>query len=232
MPVVAESIIKITGGNFPAGLPAKASRTISEGGVMIHPTATIHGYGCRFDREEPVERIRCYKGRDSGKPMIVLIPSVCWLDRLCDDIPEQARTLADKFWPGGLTLILQASREFRGMCCWPSGTVALRHCAHPFTSAVLDELEMPLVSTSLGHSGEPVPQDSIEFTRNLYVHSNISKIRPPELAVIDTELEGVYRKPSTLVDLSVPGTVRMLRAGAVARGAIEQAIGCELEKDI
>ncbi len=202
-----------------------------EGGVLIHPTATLHGYGCRFDISEPVERIRRYKGRDSAKPMIVLIPSASWLDRLCCEIPGEARILADRFWPGGLTLILQASLEFRERCCWPSGTVALRQCAHPFTAAMLEELDIPLVSTSLGHSGEPVPLDSHEFTRKLHVHSAIKNISPPELSVIDAELEGTQRPGSTLVDLSSAGTVRILRDGAVSRDTIERAIGCELEQN-
>ncbi len=203
---------------------------VREGGVLIHPTATVHGYGCRYDMREPVERIRDYKGRDSAKPMIVLVPSASWLDKLCSDIPEEARTLASQFWPGELTLILPASSEFVQRCCWQSATVALRQCAHPFTAAMLNQLAIPLVSTSLGRSGEPVPLDSLEFTRSLYLHSDIKKILPPELAVIDRNLESASRLPSSLVDVSVSGKAKLLRPGALPVGMIEQAIGYKIER--
>ncbi len=226
---MAEPVVEITGADFPSGLPSRACRVVRDGGVLIHPTATVHGYGCRFDMSEPVERIRRYKGRDSGKPMIVLVPSASWLDRLCRRIPDEARILAGKFWPAGLTLVLQASRQFREQCCWPGATVALRQSAHPFTAALLDKLAIPLVSTSLGRSGEPVPIDSLEFTRSLYLHSAQKRIEPPELAVLDRKLAGANHLPSTLVDASVAGRARLLRAGAVPAEKIELAIGYKIE---
>ena len=223
-----ERIVQIAGGEFPAGLVGRAAEVVRSGGVLIHPTATVHGYGCRYDLAGPVERIRKLKGRDGEKPMIVLVGSVQWLDRICENVPDEARKLAAAFWPGPLTLVLAASEPFRASCAWTAGTVALRHCAHPFTAALTNELDSPLVSTSLGYSGSELPADSLAFIQDLYAGSDPA---PPELAVIDTELDKPGRAASTIVDMSTPGSFRILRGGPVGQGELERAGGFRFSKD-
>lgn len=225
---VAEPVVEISGSSFPHQLPGQAASVSEEGGVLIHPTSTIHGYGCRYDMPDPVERIRRLKGRDSGKPMILLAPSASWLDRLCTGVTDEARILADKYWPGGLTLILQASDEFRKQCAWSADTVAIRQCAHPFVMAVMDIYRMPLVSTSLGYSGEPLPDDSLEFTKALYASGGSDL---PELAVIDRTLDSGPATASTIVAFERSGLCRLVRDGTIEPERIVRETGVRFQQD-
>ncbi|MBW7996271.1 MAG: hypothetical protein FVQ81_06835, partial [Candidatus Glassbacteria bacterium] len=88
--------------------------------------------------------------------------------------------------------------------------------------ALMERLGLPMASTSLGRSGEPLPADSMEFARGLYRDNSEEA---PELAVIDTGLDNVQRIASTIVDMSNPAGYRLLRDGAVAAVDIEKDCG-------
>ena len=85
----------------------KAAGIIRSGGLVGIPTETVYGLGANGLDSEAVERIFLAKGRPQDNPLILHIPDASWLERYCQDIPKDAWRLAERFWPGPLTMILR-----------------------------------------------------------------------------------------------------------------------------
>ena len=83
---------------------------LRNGGLIIFPTETVYGIGCKFDDEEAINKIFKIKNRPASHPLILHIGSKSLLEKYAVDIPKDALTLAEKFWPGPLTLILKKTR--------------------------------------------------------------------------------------------------------------------------
>ena len=84
-----------------------AAKIIRDGGLLAIPTETVYGLGADALNEDAVLRIFLAKGRPQDNPLIIHIPGPQWLPRYCEDVPPLAYTLARKFWPGPLTMILK-----------------------------------------------------------------------------------------------------------------------------
>ncbi len=134
----------------PATLKLVAQHLL-EGGLVAMPTETVYGFGC-IPEVSPVREIQRLKGRGPEKPFLLLIPGSEAVPEL-DWVPE-ARELAEMFWPGALTLILQDSTgRFPSGVRSPDGGVAIRVSSHPLARAVLETLDRPIVSTSANEPG-------------------------------------------------------------------------------
>ena len=136
----------------------QAARLIKAGQAVAIPTETVYGLAARADDGEAVARIYAAKGRPSFNPLIVHVASMAQAETIacCDD---RAHALADRFWPGPLTLVLPlargapiASRVTAGL---PS--VALRMPAHPAMQALIDATGLPLAAPSANASGTISP---------------------------------------------------------------------------
>ncbi|MEA1996706.1 MAG: L-threonylcarbamoyladenylate synthase [Gemmatimonadota bacterium] len=190
--------------------------------VVVHPTETVHGYGSRYDSLEAFKRICMLKGRPQDKPMILLVPGPEWVNRLCRDVPGAAWKLIESFWPGPLTIVLQAVEK---LCPWQAHTVALRQSAHPFTLRVLRELGLPIVSTSLNRSGDRVPSNPCEYLENLAGNKNLEPGCRIELAVIDKALTGCETLPSTVVSLAGEKGIHLIRQGVLPISELKKKTG-------
>jgi len=226
---VADRLVRIRGSEFDRGLVAVTAELLQDGAVIVHPTETIHGYGCRYDRADSIERIRRLKGRPDTRPLILLVPDQSWIDTLCRDVTLRARALAEKFWPGALTLVFRAGLPIRNHPAWNCDTIALRQSSHPFTALVVREADLPVVSTSLGISGGEVPGDPAAFVEELLAAGAVDPGDLPALAVIDDLLNNAFR-PSTVLSVAEPERVVLLREGAIPAAEIERASGIELIK--
>lgn len=205
-------------GALPAGEArvAAAAAALERGALLAHPTQTVYGIGgpatVAADRE--VARL---KGRIAAGPMLriaadaasvrALFPSVVWT--------EDAARLADRFWPGPLTLVLDDG----------SGTgLAVRAEAHPVTRSVLARWSGALGSTSLNPTGGSPARTEVEARRVLEaLPGAVLRL----LFLPGGDLPGP--PPSTLVSLR-RGPPRLLREGAIARDALEDALGREIER--
>ena len=131
-----------------------ARQAISKGELVVMPTDTVYGVAADAFSPAAVQRLLDAKGRDRTAPPPVLIPGVATLDALAETVPDEVRALVEKFWPGGLTVILRA----RGTLSWDlgetRGTVALRMPAHPIALELLAETG-PLAVSSANATGEP-----------------------------------------------------------------------------
>ena len=223
-----ERVIILEGAGFKSAWVEETVSLLERSAVVVHPTETIHGLGCRYDSNSCIERISRLKGRKSGKPMIFLVPGPSWLYKLCGEIPQQAYKLVGLFWPGPLTLVLKTAESARKKVPWLGETVAVRQCSHPFTAQVLAELDLPIASTSLNLSGQPIvgdPESSLEILAAGW--KDEPQLRPA-LAVIDRKKSNTENiLPSTILAVESNGIVRVLRRGACPLGEIIDKAGIE-----
>lgn len=195
----------------------QAVEILRQGGVVAYPTETFYGLGCRADLESAVERIFEIKGREGDKPLPLIVADeemAAEVARMSGAGSETlAPDLAKVFWPGPLTLILPARREFpRGIA--PRGTIALRVSAHPLARALSRNLDQPLVSTSANPSGQPPAVLAIQVEEGLAQN-------PPGLILRDDPCPGGLG--STILDLTV-APPRIVRAGAIPEKELEPFI--------
>jgi tRNA threonylcarbamoyl adenosine modification protein (Sua5/YciO/YrdC/YwlC family) len=188
------------------GEVVRAVRTVRDGGVLVYPTATLYGLGCDAARPEAVERVRRIKGKREA-PFILLGADSGHGLALAAEAGPRVRDLASRFWPGPLTLVLQAGPSAPADVVGPEGTVAVRVDAHPFPAALAAGAGAWLVSTSANPSGGAAPASAKD------VHGDV--IAGCDLFVADPEpLGGV---PSTVVRVR-GDTLEVLRPGAIPAG--------------
>lgn len=126
----------------------EAGAMLMNGGIVVIPTETVYGLAADTGNPAAIERIYAVKGRPETKPLPVLVAYTGDAARFCGGLPDAARELMERFWPGPLTLVVPKNE----------GTVALRCPDHPAALAVLRYAGVPLVLTSANLSGEKPPQ--------------------------------------------------------------------------
>ncbi|HTL41189.1 MAG TPA: L-threonylcarbamoyladenylate synthase [Pseudolysinimonas sp.] len=131
-----------------------ARQAISKGELVVMPTDTVYGVAADAFSPAAVQRLLDAKGRDRTAPPPVLIPGVATLDALAETVPDEVRALVEKYWPGGLTVILRARSTLSWDLGETRGTVALRMPAHPIALELLAETG-PLAVSSANATGEP-----------------------------------------------------------------------------
>lgn len=187
-----------------------AISVLQSGGTVVYPTETSYGIGCDATDAEAVAKVFVIKHRPEGKGVTVLLPSndpsgesfVVWNDAL--------RSLAEKFWPGPLNIILsmQPSSSIAEQCC-TNGTIAVRRSNNEIANKLVDALGIPLVSTSANISGEK----ELYSAQEIFNRFSKESIQPDcifDAGTIDSNL------PSTLVAWDeVAKKVVVLRQGEI-----------------
>ncbi len=137
---------------------ARAAALLDAGGLVALPTETVYGLAARADRAAAVAAIYRAKGRPDFNPLIVHVPGVAAAGSLAV-LDERARLLADRFWPGPLTLVLplRAGAAISPAVTAGLPTIALRCPAHPIMRAVLAAAGLPLAAPSANRSGTVSP---------------------------------------------------------------------------
>ncbi|MDD5630261.1 MAG: L-threonylcarbamoyladenylate synthase, partial [Elusimicrobia bacterium] len=201
-------LIKLQAGELPSRETlARAAEAVSRGGVVAFPTDTVYGLGTSAASRAGVERICRIKGRSPDKPLPLLAASAEALRPWVEWTP-QAETLAARFWPGGLTMVLKASAEGRSLACCREGTLAVRVPDHPVALALLEGAPAPWAQTSANGSGEPPLADGAAVARRF----------GGELAM-SIDCGPTPGRESTVADATaVP--VRVLREGMIPASAI------------
>lgn len=183
------------------------------GGLIAYPTETVYGFGGLI-RDDALASLSALKSRDESKPFLLLI-------RAAADLPQlqwtaAARKLADRFWPGPLTLALAVSGDFPSRILSAEGTVAVRATPHEGVRTLLERLGQPITSTSanLPRSAPAESGDDAEAV--------LRELEREDVMILDG---GVLpsSEPSTLVDCSVE-PVRVLRVGAITTEALTQVV--------
>ena len=194
---------------------ARAARVIRKGGLVGLPTDTVYGLAADATRDDAVAGVFRAKGRPPDKPLIALVATQA-MAAACGDFPPPARALADKFWPGPLTLVLPraAASQLSPLVHRGAPGVSLRIPGNETARAVVEAAGRPLTAPSANPSGAPSPLNAAEVIAGLGSHV---------VLVIDGG-QAAERLGSTLLDLT-GATPRLLRAGVVTAEAVERVIG-------
>ena len=142
-----------------------AAKILREGGLVGIPTETVYGLGADGSNPAAVRRIFEVKGRPQDNPLILHVTGAQWLPRYCADVPPVAYTLARKFWPGPLTMILKRQPTVPNETTAGLDTVGVRCPNHPVTLAIIREAGMAIAAPSANTSGRPsctTAQDVLE----------------------------------------------------------------------
>lgn len=190
-----------------------AARVLAEGGLVAFPTDTVYGVGAHIFQPDAVERIYTAKIRPRDKAIPILLARAEDLSLVTERITETAWFLAERFWPGGLTLVLLKKAEVPDVVSAGGSTVAVRVPDHPVPRALMAALGAPIAGTSANLTGHPSPVTAQEVEAELG-----GRI---ELILDGGQCPGGV--PSTVLDLTKdPPTI--LRAGAVAVEEIKAAL--------
>ena len=151
-----ETIIKkIDPNNMTSDDFSEAAELLREGKLVAFPTETVYGLGGNAYDSTASARIYAAKGRPSDNPLIVHISSFEEITPLVRDIPDAARALADRFWPGPLTMILFKSDKVPKETTGGLDTVAIRMPSHPIANRLIKEAGIPIAAPSANASGRP-----------------------------------------------------------------------------
>ena len=201
---------------------AEAARLLCAGELVAIPTETVYGLGADAANPRAVEKIFALKGRPSDHPLIVHLGTGATIEDWAIDIPEAARALAARFWPGALTLILRKSARVPPEVTGGQDTVAIRYPSHPAAMALLAQF------ARIGSGGIAAPSANrfghVSPTTAQHVRDEFG----PGLAILDGGPCEVGLE-STIVDLS-RGVPVLLRPGGIARGELEKALGAPLRQ--
>jgi L-threonylcarbamoyladenylate synthase len=194
-----------------------ATRVLRAGGLVAFPTETVYGLGANAEDPAALTRVFQVKGRPSSHPLIVHIASAEQLDDWTLDVPDMARLLATRFWPGPLTLILRRGRRVPLEATGGQETVAVRVPAHPLALSLLTAFGGGIAAPSANRFG------SISPTTADHVRTGLGD-------AVDLVLDGgpcQVGVESTIIDCTgkTPG---ILRPGGLTREDLEAALGYRL----
>lgn len=171
----------------------KAAEIIKNGGLVAIPTETVYGLSANGLDEKAVEKIFIAKGRPQDNPLILHIGDISDLDRLVKEIPEPAREIMDKLWPGPLTLIFKKSDLVPDKVTAGGDTVAIRLPNSEIARELIRLAGVPLAAPSANISGRPSPTNAADVYFDL--NSRIDIILDGGATEIGIE--------STVLDLTV-----------------------------
>lgn len=191
-----------------------AAKLLREGKLVAFPTETVYGLGADALNDKAVKRIFEAKGRPADNPLIVHIAEREWMERLAREVPEKAWKLAEKFWPGPLTLVLPAKDEVPRVTTGGLDTVAIRMPAHPIALELIRLSGLPVAAPSANISGRPSPTSAEHVIDDFY-----GKIE----CIVDGG-ETPIGVESTVIDLTEEKPV-LLRPGGLPVEEIEKVIG-------
>lgn len=134
---------------------AHAARVLSSGGIIAFPTDTVYGVGAHAFLPEAIDKLYTAKIRPADKAIPLLIAGMDMLSQVACSIPAMAFRLAERFWPGALTLVLPRAPLISDAITSGGSTVAVRMPDHPATQALIAALGAPLATTSANLSGRP-----------------------------------------------------------------------------
>jgi Sua5/YciO/YrdC/YwlC family protein len=188
----------------------QAARVIASGGLIAFRTDTFYGLGADPRKTAAVKRIRTIKGRDDGKPILLLIGDLAEVKSLVASEPPLFRVITNHLWPGPLTVVVPASETLPHEVTAGSGSIGLRLPDNDDLRELLMSCGGVLTATSANPSGSEPATSALQVAE--YFPSGIDLI-------IDAGVV-TATSPSTVVDVTCDPP-RIIREGAVARAELE-----------
>ena len=211
--------IKINPLNPESEIIALAANIIKSGGLVAFPTETVYGLGANALDPEAVSRIYLAKGRPSDNPLILHVSNLSQAESLVH-MNDKARMLAKRFWPGSLTLVLPAKEIIPSKTRGGLETAAIRCPDNAVALELIKASGVPIAAPSANTSGRPSPTDSDSVYNDM--NGKIDLILDSDSIKVGIE--------STVIDISDPERVLLLRPGGMSRALIEEALNMPLER--
>ena len=194
-----------------------AAKIIGNGGLIAFRTDTFYGIGADPLNPEAVRRIKTLKGREEGKPILVLIADSEDIGRLVASVSPACELLMSSMWPGPLTIVMPAVDELPVDLTAGTGTIGVRLPNDENVRLLVRACGGRLTATSANHShSEPAKSAS-----------EVDSYFPEGIDLIVDGGVVTATKPSTVIDM-VGVSPRLIREGAVSRSALEDVLGLEL----
>ncbi len=191
---------------------------IGNGGLLAYPTETVYGLGSAAEARS-LRRLAALKGRQAGKPFLLLVASRAMAERAGLVFTPSANALAEAFWPGPLTLVLRGGEgKLPELLRGPEGGFAVRYTSHAAVARLITLLDQPLTSTSANRPGQ-APAAGAEQIISLFK----DVYDAGDLLVLDGGTLGNV-PPSTIVDCTSPQPA-LVREGALPRAELRRAVG-------
>ena len=213
-------IEKIDPGNIDADVMDRAGKLIAEGELVAFPTETVYGLGGDALDPDASRKIYAAKGRPSDNPLIVHIAEFDDMKRVAREVPEQARKLADAFWPGPLTMIVWKSDAVPEATTGGMQTVAVRMPNHPVALELIRRSGCLIAAPSANTSGRPSPTEAQHVAEDLS-----GKIA----MILDGGPVGIGNE-STIIDLSEEKPM-ILRPGYITPEMLSEVLQEEVVID-
>lgn len=192
----------------------EAGKILKKGGLVAFPTETVYGLGADALNEQAAEKIYAAKGRPSDNPLIVHIAGMEDLPRIAEIIPEEAKIVAEKFWPGPLTMIFDKTGIVPYETTGGLNTVAVRMPSSDIARELIRAGGGFIAAPSANTSGRPSPTMAQHVEEDL--NGKIDMILDGGTVEIGVE--------STILDMTVSPPM-LLRPGAVTKEMLEELIG-------
>jgi L-threonylcarbamoyladenylate synthase len=195
----------------------KAAQILRDGGLVAFPTETVYGLGADAANPAAVRKVFQAKGRPPDHPLIVHIPDTSALKNWAAEVPRGAWLLAEKYWPGPLTIILERAAHVSDVVTGGQRTLGLRVPSHPMAQRLLRAFGGGIAAPSANRYGHLSP-------------TNAQHVRDDLGAAVDCILDGgacPVGIESTIVDLS-GSQPALLRPGQISARQIEDALLAQL----
>lgn len=205
----------------------QAAQRLIDGGLVAFPTETVYGLGADAENPEAIAQIYAAKQRPTGHPLIVHLAPDADLEYWMGPVSQQARALADAFWPGPLTVIVPRAPHVPAAVSGGQPTIGLRCPSHPVARALLSRFAA--LKTG-GQGGVAAPSANkfghVSPTRAEHVRTEFPELDESRLLVLDGGPSAVGIE-STIIDISAGASAlpRVLRPGHILPAQIAEVLG-------
>lgn len=193
-----------------------AVSVLREDGILIYPTETFYGIGCKISSDKAISSVFQVKKRLLALPLPAIasdLEQVFACTNLSASLVKDVEELAVQFWPGPLTFILPARKNISPLLTGGTNAIALRLSSHPIAVSLARGVGEPIVSSSANISGKPPVSDFKALDEELLLHVD---------GYVDLPPAPMGGQASTLIELKGDKIVKILREGAVSSQSIRE----------
>jgi L-threonylcarbamoyladenylate synthase len=191
----------------------RAAQVVRDGGLVVYPTESFYGLGADPQNEEALRRIFALKGRGLDSPILLLLPSREYAGHYAAVIPNEALALMEVFWPGGLTIVLDAAEGVSPLLTAGTGKIGLRLSGHPFARALCRAFGGAITGTSANRTGGLPSVTALEACESL----------GGEVQLVVDAGSTPGGLPSTVVDAS-RHPPRIIRSGMIGETELKRVV--------